>query len=55
MDSRLITGATSAFKLAGQQRRSWCDGDGHEVGKDTGRLVGARLRREAEVMEGGGG
>lgn len=34
MDRRLITGATSGFKLAGQQRRSWCDGDGQEGRKD---------------------
>lgn len=34
MDSRLITGATGSFKLAGQQRRNWSDGDGREGRKE---------------------
>lgn len=34
MDSRLITGATSGFKLAGQRRRNWSDGDGQEGRKE---------------------
>lgn len=32
MDSRLITRATSGFKLAGSWCRAWCDGEGQEGG-----------------------
>lgn len=47
MDSRLITGATSGFKLAGRRCRIWSDGDGQE-GEEGG---GGRR----EVKEGGRG
>lgn len=46
MDSRLITGATSGFKLAGRRCRIWSDGDGQEGEEGGG---------ETEVKERGGG
>lgn len=50
IDSRLITRATSGFKLAGRRCRIWSDGDGQEgeEGGEGDRGEGGR-RRISEI------